>query len=379
MRLSAENELRKSIDKSYAEWFSKKILEEEIKKSQSIIRNELREKANLWSYTESSGNKIREVNIEDSESARNQWRIIAEDTVNSFFNEKIENQITLIKTDISKRLENISLSDGEIKTILEDYVHNYKNTILSEYNDISIFEENLLLRNVLYDQNSLRKKSDQEAAGIIARQIAKETEKTTGESLTQLFDQFQEQLDAGKLDNITLSESDWYVQFEKAINASLEKWSEAESSFLAARAEWEMTAENVYAQNEKVWQEAFAELESRKNAWNEKIYKEIQTIRDTLDARSDLLKKELADSLNNYQSLLSDQKASNEKTIALQENIYEQSRQLIELSTEGIDNWYKHWCEKYNAVYLYWKSQNSDKCKMYFGTTDSAPFNNELN
>ena len=373
----AKNEYQKIIDTNFVEWFTQKYLEDKTSKIQSKLHDALKTKAIEWKYIDQSGYESREVNIEEAELARQQWTKIANEVVIEFCNEW-DLQCENLYSDMSERLSKLSLQEEEINNLLNNYISSYKEIVTEEYENIAAYEENLLLRNVLYDQESLKKKSDKEAATIIARQIAKETEKTTGDNLNKLFDEFEDQLNAGELDNISLSESDWYAEFERELNSSLEKWNEAEQSFLAARAEWEMNAMSVFEENETVWQEGFAELEKRKNTWNEKIYNQIKEIRNNLESRKTNLKEELSTSLKNYEVLLANQKASNEKTIEVHKTIYEQSRQLMKISSDGIDNWYQHWGEKYNGLYSYWKTEDANKCINYFNTTDTEPFKKEF-
>ena len=373
----AKNEYQKIIDTNFVEWFTQKYLEDKTSKIQSKLHDALKTKAIEWKYIDQSGYESREVNIEEAELARQQWTKIANEVVIEFCNEW-DLQCENLYSDMSERLSKLSLQEEEINNLLNNYISSYKEIVTEEYENIAAYEENLLLRNVLYDQESLKKKSDKEAATIIARQIAKETEKTTGDNLNKLFDEFEDQLNAGELDNISLSESDWYAEFERELNSSLEKWNEAEQSFLAARAEWEMNATSVFEENEAVWQEGFAELEKRKNTWNEKIYNQIKEIRNNLESRKTNLKEELSTSLKNYEVLLANQKASNEKTIEVHKTIYEQSRQLMKISSDGIDNWYQHWGEKYNGLYSYWKTEDANKCINYFNTTDTEPFKKEF-
>ena len=373
----AKNEYQKIIDTNFVEWFTQKYLEDKTSKIQSKLHDALKTKAIEWKYIDQSGYESREVNIEEAELARQQWTKIANEVVIEFCNEW-DLQCENLYSDMSERLSKLSLQEEEINNLLNNYISSYKEIVTEEYENIAAYEENLLLRNVLYDQESLKKKSDKEAATIIARQIAKETEKTTGDNLNKLFDEFEDQLNAGELDNISLSESDWYAEFERELNSSLEKWNEAEQSFLAARAEWEMNAMSVFEENETVWQEGFAELEKRKNTWNEKIYNQIKEIRNNLESRKTNLKEELSTSLKNYEVLLANQKASNEKTIEVHKTIYEQSRQLMKISSDGIDNWYQHWGEKYNGLYSYWKTEDANKCNNYFNTTDTEQFKKEF-
>lgn len=373
----AKNEYQKIVDTNFVEWFTQKYLEDKTSKIQSKLHDALKTKAIEWKYIDQSGYESREVNIEEAELARQQWTKIANEVVIEFCNEW-DLQCENLYSDMSERLSKLSLQEEEINNLLNNYISSYKEIVTEEYENIAAYEENLLLRNVLYDQESLKKKSDKEAATIIARQIAKETEKTTGDNLNKLFDEFEEQLKTGELDNISLSESDWYAEFERELNSSLEKWNEAEQSFLAARAEWEMNAMSVFEENETVWQEGFAELEKRKNTWNEKIYNQIKEIRNNLESRKTNLKEELSTSLKNYEVLLANQKASNEKTIEVHKTIYEQSRQLMKISSDGIDNWYQHWGEKYNGLYSYWKTEDANKCNNYFNTTDTEPFKKEF-
>ncbi|MBQ0002591.1 MAG: hypothetical protein KBT21_03550, partial [Treponema sp.] len=371
----AEEYFEKKISAAYTKWSLTKE-KDNLDTQVSILEQRLREASLAFEYTEADGTKTRIVNIDDSEAARAQWNEVASKII-SDFTAQLEEDTALMVSDIVNRNNTIDLSDEETRKIVEEFTENQKKAISEKYRELSAREENSLMNVVLYDQESLRKASDKEAAMVIAKQLAKETESTTDLEMKNLFDQFQDEIIKGELENFDLQNSDWYNRFETALNESLEIWDEAELRFLQARSDWELNAKEVFIDNEEVWQNAFKELDAKKNQWNEKIYNEIKELYVTLQIQRADLENEIETDLNNYYAMLENQKRSNDNLIKMQESIYNQNRTLMATSSEGIKNWFDHWGEKYNGLYSYWKTEDASAFNLYFGSSNSLE-NNDL-
>lgn len=365
-----EKEFRKTAERNFIGWITERYMEENRSKRESRLHEQLKKKAAEWKYKDQNGNETREVNQEEAGAAREQWNRAAEEVI-TLYEEEWKKERENIYTELTARLAGLNLEEEETKVLLNRYTEKYNEITASEYERTAKYEENLLMRNVLYDQESLKKKSDKEAAGIIAREIARETEKKTGDSLSRLMEEFREEIKSGKTEDIETREREWYEEFERELNSSLEKWKEAEQRYLAARGEWELRAEREFINNEEVWEAGFEELERRKESWNEKIYKEIREVREELEERKTEIKEELSTGLRNYEALLENEKDINRKSAEIQKNIYEQSRQLMKTSREGIENWKEHWSEKYNLVYSYWKLKDAEVYEKYFGDEET--------
>lgn len=363
----AEEYLEDKINQKYTQWSLEKE-RDRINMQASVLEQKLRAAALAFEYTDADGNKTRIVNIDDSEDARAQWNETAEKII-AEFTSQMESETAIMVSDIVNRNKNIDLNDEETKKLVDEFVESQKKLISEKYLELSQKEENSLMNDVLYDHESLRKASDKEAASVIAKELAKETETTTDREMKELFDEFQEEIIKGELSDFDLQNSDWFNKFEDALNQSLESWNNAELSFLQARSDWELNAKEVFIENEEVWQQAFKELDDRKNQWNDKIYKEIAELEQTLkDQRKDL-DNEISNDLLTYYAMLENQKISNEKLIVMQESIYNESRSLMAMSQEGISNWFDHWGEKYNGLYSYWKTEDASAFALYFGNT----------
>jgi hypothetical protein len=234
---SAKEEFEKDTEQAYIEWKAKRYAEEKDAFERSVVRKILNESAAEWNYLDSDGNQTRMIEESQVKDARNQWYEYAEGLVNEYLETTdFTSELMLGIKDYATRL-----SEDEKKEIISKANSSYKQIKKNEYQQILEAESNELMRYMLYDQYSLRKKTDAEAAAIIATGLANETNEITSQNLNNVFSQIDTliQMDEQELE---AAEEQWLSNFSRVMEDSLAKWDEAEREFLIKRSEWEKDA-----------------------------------------------------------------------------------------------------------------------------------------
>ena len=359
-------------EKAFAMWSSARYYERESALKKSELAAALREAAAVWAYTADDGTTTRAVHADNAADARRQWLSEAERITASHY-KKWELENACRGTELMNMVAGRELPDDEKRMVIAAYSDIYAEYVKQEYAYVVASETNLLMNELLYDQHSLRKMSDKEAAAVIARTLARDAEKETDEGIDRLMRVLVTELAMEHAEGIELDESEWIVQFEKMLGQSLEKWDTAERNFLAARVQWEQDAEQVYLNDEAVWADAYKELTARRIAWNEKIYAKIEEMQKEFSVRKGELAQEIENELEHYKAAVMAQQTESEKEAGVQRDIYHLYREMMKLCADGIDAWYEHWSEKYRGLYSYWKTEDAAVCNRYFPNGEAVP------
>ena len=356
-RSEAEVFYRMEAERAFAGWSVARMYESVGLEYGSALAAALRTAAESWNYALQDGEATRAVHADEAENAKAQWHVEVERIIDEYYS-RWEVEHSGKGMELMERLSSLHLSDDEKKLIISRYSNAYASYVKNEYALIAQAETNMLMNELLYDQHSIRKVSDSEAAQMIARGLARDAERQTDSDIDSLVRLLDTELVVSDADGISLDEKDWFSRFEKTLASSMAKWDEAERNFLISRSEWEKNAERVYLNDEEVWAAAYKELSDRRKAWNEKITEKIYEMRKTLMEKESVLAQEIEAELVSYVSVLQSQKTDHEKTIEVQQHIYNTYRDMMKMCADGIDAWYEHWSEKYNGLYSYWKTED---------------------
>lgn len=254
--------------------------------------------------------------------------------------------------------------EAAAQAIVQEYLQ--KNSCAEAAEEFYFVEQkvcNELMNELLYDHNSLKKMSDEEAAFFVADSLADKIESETEMGMQALFDSMDKNAAAADEQSVCpvdLDKENWLEKFELELQKGLQKWEEAEDDFLTARAEWEREAENVYESQSAKWQEAYNALQERKKNWSEKVAAQVQAGEREWQKKFCALNEEIADCMESFQTALALELDQKEKLAQSQALSYEQSRVILETARLGIDNWGARWTQKYRGLYSYWKSENSE-------------------
>ncbi len=343
-------------DESLAKWILKRQSEEREQIQRNAIYKSLHAAALEFAFTKSDGSTTRIVSKDFIDEAKAQWSEISEAIVREYFEAWNRENLSVD----ARELLGLKISEAEKAVLVSGANENSATFLQGEYLSIETAITNSLLNSLLYDQNSLKKLSDGEAASTIARQLAESIESQTSESMAHLFNSLETELESAGADSVNgAQEQEWLEKFERELAAGLAKWDEAERSFLAARVEWEQSAENIFIDDNKKWTEAYNELGKRKSDWAEKIEKQIQDGTEKWNEKHSLLQSQISDYFDEFQSKLSLEIQQKKESVSAGIETYNQCREILSIAKSGLANSYAKWCEKYNGLYSYWKTEDS--------------------
>lgn len=324
-RQAFERELGEAAAEAFDQWLLEKKSFAESAAKKSALYAELQKAADEFFFRDQDGGETRIVSEEKIQKAREQWEI-------------------------------------EAQKIVQKYLE--QNFSETERQDFYFAEEkacNALVNELLYDHDSLKRISGAQEALALASSLAGEIEAQSGRAVEKLFDSLQKDAQGVAAGEAALvQEENWLAQFERELKRGLEKWEEAEDEFLTARAEWEKSAENLYAQESQKWQEAYNELQERKKCWSEKIAEQIQEGEREWQKKFGALDEEISTSLDDFQKALALELDQKERIAQAQVSSYEQCRAILQTARAGIENWNALWAQKYRGLYSYWKTEDAD-------------------
>lgn len=356
-RVKAEYENK--VKEKYIEWQTKKYLEENYALQSSEISQKLSKAAKVWKYKTEEGSETDTITEAQAAEAKAQWEEYASNLVNSYVttaNFSVEKISGLDKSFSGFTAE-------EINKIIEKTRAKYEKTLESECEDIIRAEGNDLMRYLLYDQYSMRKVTDKEAAGVIAKSLANEVGRETRNNLNWVFSQIDTYIKENGEEKIDTAQEEWLSKFSLVMEESLNKWDEAEKAFLVKRVEWEKSTSEIYAEDEEVWQEAYNVLIAKQKAWKKELIKKIQAGQEKWKEQKTLITEELQKVMSEYAANLENERSTKEKIIEVHVSSYNTAREILSMSSDGIEGWFKKWTEKYKGLYSYWKSEDTGSKK----------------
>ena len=266
----------------------------------------------------------------DEVQSENEWKKIAEKIVNDYLS---ENEITE-DSDVSE-LKN-DWSDMERKLYAE---------ALSE---------------LLYDQYSLKKEADSNAAGIVTDKLISDVEDETRSNLDVLFETLKVDFEYDE-SSFNAEKDEWFESFQKYIEEGMAKWQKIETDFLSAKYEFENEAGEKYAQDVQKWADAYDEFLERKNRWNEEIEQRLAEGIVIWQQKSEKLNLEIDKAMEDYKNeLLAEYRQKNEE-FAVNCEIYTQTRTLLTTACNEVEDWIGVWADKYDGLYSYWKTEDNEE------------------
>ncbi len=137
--------------------------------------------------------------------------------------------------------------------------------IKREFENISAREERIFTNRRTRDIWSLRKKSDEEAAGIFTERLIAETEDACAKGIEELNARIEE-ASAGNGDLVLLGE-EWLQLYKEQFERGLKAWEEAEERFFVRRIEWEQDSIKLFSEGEEKWLAAFNQFEEERKKW----------------------------------------------------------------------------------------------------------------
>jgi murein DD-endopeptidase MepM/ murein hydrolase activator NlpD len=336
-------------EKAYVEWVGRRIYAERAWEEGSELGLELRRAAREWTYTRSDGSGTREIDIGEAGRAREAWELVAGEIIERYLAGWEERGLAAY-SELWDRFSGNGISAGEREAIYRVVSEEYLENVKAEYRRIAEAERNDLMRALLYDGASLKKKKSEEAAGVIARQLAEEAKAATDKEIAKLFSELEVMISAGDKEGVQINSREWLESFRLAFERGLAEWDAAGEAFLTARAAWEQDAEQVYLGSEAAWVEAYFQLEERRGTWEKELVAKLEAGLEEWGKREESLTVELEAARQDFAAVLEERKENKRKLIEAQTGIYERSRELLEMARQGAEFWYEEWGGLYKEV-----------------------------
>jgi len=336
-------------EKAYVEWAGRRIYAEMAQAEGSGLGAELRLAAREWTYRRGDGSETREINIKEAGLAREAWELIAAEIIDRYMS-GWEGRGQAAYSELRGRFSGNGIGADEMEAIYRVVGEEYRDNVKAEYWRIAAAEGNDLMRALLYDGVSLRKRKSVEAASVIARQLAEEAKAATDREITKLFSELEVMISAWEQGGIQIDSQEWLESFRRAFERGLAEWDAAGEAFLTARAAWERDAEDAYLRSEEVWRDAYTQLEQKREAWEKELIAKLNAGLAEWETRDESLAVELEAARKDFAAVLEERKENKRKLIEAQTGIYERSRELMDMARQVTEFWYEEWGGLYEQV-----------------------------
>ena len=315
----------------YESWLTRRFFEQQGSlRSDAIIRAIA--DANLrYLYTTDDSGKIQLDESGDPilraaeglQSDRESWRArvgAAADVVLAAWEEKVD---AAFAPELSGLLGTESLAR------FQEYKVGMKAGLRREMERVSLQAELSLVSRRLYDQYSLRKKSEAATADAIVEQLVRETRTQTDDGIAAIaagLSTIPESVDSS---TPSVEVDRWIESFKAVFESGLSRWDAAEEKFLAGRMEWEQDAGKSYTEGDKAWADAYQRLSTERRSWEQQV----DTLLQTGAARWDLSRSDLSQAIESARTEF--QKERDERIGGMQDQVgalvdmYAQSQQVI--------------------------------------------------
>ncbi|WP_191015135.1 hypothetical protein [Treponema zioleckii] len=348
--------------KRYVEWAIERYSAERESRALSGLKAELREAARDFG---TAG-----YDLQEASRIEGDWAKRAEAIINDYIGEQ-ETENFLSMPEITARLEDTGLDDGWMRSFAEETRNLTDERIRAESRMLSKKEGSRLVVNFLRDKDSLRASGTEKAAATIARDISERTSRENSESMESVFAELKKNIE-GRTDG-DVPAGELLKKFEDSFGRGIAKWEDAELEFLSDRAEWEKNAGEAFAEGHESWEKAFEELRSKRQEWETEISDKIAELSRLAAEKNSEFEKEIKSSLDAYAAELKTNSEVQQQIFSTYKNIYDTLRTALATSKKGIESIVATWGSKYNGVYSYWKTEDTDSedsylCHLVSGT-----------
>ena len=360
-RDSLERELAEEREVRLAQWLLDKYIQSQSNPKFQQLATELEQRATQWQFqqTDEAGSQVatRQVDAADSQEAKAQWLNSNQQLIQQYLDENALSTSLLVG-----QLQELNLDEATGEALAQQAASSYQAYLAAEYDLILRSETMDLLGNLLYDRESLRAASAQESADNIALTLIQEAKSSTEIAVQELFQDFQEDVAENQLEEgqILVAGDQWAQEFQRQLEEGLAVWDKVEVEFLSHRSQWEQEALETYEAGEEAWLEAFQKLQTARQEWENEIMEEFQ--RGMEEWSQSQLEQEFEIQAAQEELVLSLQEEiqRKEELAVITANVYNQMRSLLVSCYKGVENWYSNWAQKYNKVYSYWKTEDTE-------------------
>ncbi len=162
------------------------------------------------------------------------------------------------------------LTGSRLRDALMVSLNDYRRAAEREFEIVYLREQARFTALRSRDTYSLRRKSEQAAAGELASALIAETGHELAEVRTALLSNVPEP-QRESVPDLTVNGESPETAFREAYELGLEKWDRAENRFLEERLRWELSARQTYTGSEAVWDDAFGMFAEARKRWAEEM------------------------------------------------------------------------------------------------------------
>ncbi len=344
--------LKKELDKEkierYAQWELKISLETKRNEALNLYKNKIREIGSEWLFLDNNGSYTESITEEQIQQAWEQWNVVS---------------------DKNKILNEFFIKNG----INSDF-------LLTELDLIAQAEGSRIISGMLYDRDSLKYSTSDEAALAIATKLAEETEEAVNQKTEDLMKSLETQLDIPSIENSSQQDflDEWTEKVMQNIQQGIALWEEAELNLLNERAEWERNAQEIYLENEEAWINAFYSLQEKKREWQNNFSEKINSGLISWQEKYEELSIQIESARSELERQLSEESQQTNRLVTMYVTTYNQCREILARASQGIESWFTIWQEKYNEIYDYWKNNSSQEEYSKAFTNNELQFNFDI-
>ncbi len=364
-RDSIQKDLSKATEIRLGEWLLDRLLKAEANPNVQRFASDLEKRTSQWQFqqVESDGtvSLTRQIDKNQASQAENQWLQSNEELVKKYLEEAAVDEALL-----RNEIRGLGLDEQTSNELVAKAIGSYKSYLSAEYDLILKSETMDLMGDLLYDRKSLRVASAKESADSIALELIQEAQASTEISFQELFDNFEEEIDAQQVEEMRLSGEDWARNFQVQLEEGLAVWDSAEEEFLYQRSLWEQDAIEVYEEGEAAWLEAFQQLRRARQDWEDKIVAEFHKGMDEWSKSHEQQELEIQEAQRELILSLQEEIQRKEELGVISSSIYNQLRTMLASCYTGVENWYSDWAQKYKRVYSYWKTEDAQRYNQLF-------------
>ena len=251
---------------------------------------------------------------------------------------------------------------GEVGSEAALQLDDYERKIRREMDQIICYSLNRFTTLREDDTYSLRKKTEAKTATELAEGLIHDLQDELSAGMDTLKDLPLDQ-ETHFLEESVYSPSLWEERFESEFQKGLEKWEEAEKTFLSDRIEWELRLEEDYTTAEETWDDTFNLFSRNRKEWMEEmqvLYKkgvqQWEEEEQAFSARYQLFAEEL-------ETTALEQERNFQKQVSEALTIYRESVSLKESTQIRMDfyngkvSYYINEMEKSSAIIVEYKNQ----------------------
>ena len=198
-----------------------------------------------------------------------------------------------------------------------------------ELERVALQSELSLVSRRLYDQYSLRKRSEAATADAIVEQIVRETRTKTDEGIAAVRMGLSTTPGSVDTSSPSVDMEHWLQSFTSVFESGLSRWDAAEEKFLTSRMEWERDAGTSYAEGEKAWAGAYQRLTSERRTWEGQVDDLLRGGAQRWDDSRSEVAAAIESARNEFQKERDERTSGMQDQVGALVDMYAQSQQVI--------------------------------------------------